>query len=191
MFLLFSYVLLAADASVARSIVVFKQDEDKIVFVDKTKAVALAGPQADTEVFSQYIAKNLALYRLNNHLTLDTHGTANYVRQELATALRKGPFQVDLLLGGADPATSTVSLYRMDYLAALSKVNYSACGYCAFFLMSLLDHAWKEGMDEEAGLALVKECMKEIQTRFLMQQKNFTVKFIYNSGENKVLTLSL
>jgi 20S proteasome subunit beta 4 len=37
------YVLVACDADVARSIVVYKQDEDKIIQLDENKIIGAAG----------------------------------------------------------------------------------------------------------------------------------------------------
>jgi hypothetical protein len=50
--------------------------------------------QADCNIFGEYIQKNLALYELNNELRLTSAAAANFVRRELATALRSGPYQV-------------------------------------------------------------------------------------------------
>ena len=46
----------------------------------------------------------------------------------MATAIRKGPFQTNLLLGGYD-TQSGASLYWLDYMGAMSKVGFGAHGY--------------------------------------------------------------
>eukprot|EP00953_Heterococcus_sp_UTEX-ZZ885_P018619 10397-Heterococcus_DN1.PRE.4 len=90
---LLRFVVLAADAQVARSILLYQSDKDKIKALDSHKLLAAAGPQADCNIFGEYIQKNLALYELNNELRLTTAAAANFVRRELATALRSGPYQ--------------------------------------------------------------------------------------------------
>ena len=37
----------------------------------------------------------MELYALNNNMRLSTHATANFMRREMATALRKGPYQTN------------------------------------------------------------------------------------------------
>ena len=55
---------MAADASAARSILVFKHDEDKIVALDSHKLLVGAGVPADTANFNEYISKNMKLYEV-------------------------------------------------------------------------------------------------------------------------------
>ncbi len=153
--------------NVQRSIVRMKSDEDKILQLDSKKLLGIAGEQGDRAQFGEYIQKNMSLYQLRNgyefealtiffiifftlpisyvwlltynrrRYPLSVSGAANFTRSELATALRKGPYNVNLLLGGVD--ASGPSLYYMDYLASLNKMNYAVHGYAAYFLFSILD----------------------------------------------------
>lgn len=56
--------------------------------------------QGDTAQFSEYLEKNMKLYSLRNGVDLRTESVAHWARKELATALRKGPYQV--YVEGAD-----------------------------------------------------------------------------------------
>ncbi len=104
-------------------------------------------------------------------------------------------------LGGVDSVTNEASLYWIDYLSAMSKVNYGAHGYCAHFVLSLFDREYPEphapagnkGSDDPAfaslrllseseGVELVRKCVKELHTRFMMNQPKFTVKIIDRKG---------
>jgi 20S proteasome alpha/beta subunit len=148
--------------------------------------MGVSGPNSDLVYFSDYVAKNIALYQLsNNGLPLSTHAQANFCRNELATALRKGPYQVNLLLAGYDSNTTNnnkASLYTMDYLAALAKVHYGVQGYASNFCLSILDRDWREGLTEAQAVLLVDKCIKELQTRFLIHLPNFIVKAIDRDG---------
>merc|ERR1711971_320961 len=99
------YVLMAADMTAARSIVVFKQDEDKIIKLDSHKLMAVAGPAGDRYQFQEYIQRNLNLYQLRWDVPMSTKAAANFTRNELAYALRRGPYQTDILIGGYDKKT--------------------------------------------------------------------------------------
>lgn len=61
---------------------------------------------------------------------------------QLAAALRKAPYQVNVLIAGHDKGEGP-SLYFMDYMASLHKMNFAAHGYAGFFLYALLDRHWK------------------------------------------------
>jgi 20S proteasome alpha/beta subunit len=148
--------------------------------------MGISGPNADLVNFSEYISKNLALYEIsNNGLKLSTHAQANFCRGHLATALRKGPYQVNLLLGGYDEGKGA-SLYWMDYFAACSKVNYGAQGHASAFCLSIMDRDWKEGLTEEEAVQIVEKCIKELQVRFLLNQSNFMIKVVDKEGVKTV-----
>jgi len=175
-------VILAADQNNARSILTYQSNLDKIIPLSSHSAMGVSGPNSDLVYFSEYIAKNIALYQLsNNGLPLSTRAQANFCRNELATALRKGPYQVNILLAGYD-AQNKASLYTMDYLAALAKVHYGVQGYASNFCLSILDRDWKQGLTEQEAVALVDKCIKELQTRFLIHLPNFIVKAVDSNG---------
>jgi 20S proteasome subunit beta 4 len=174
------YVVMAADAQVARSILVYQRNKDKIMQVDSTKLMGIAGPQADCNMFGEYIEKNLALYELNNDMPLNTHAAASFVRRELATALRKGPYQCNILFAGVDGGAA--SLFWLDYMGTLQKVSYGAHGYGAAFTLSTMDRAYRTGLGKDEAVGIIKQCIAELQTRFLISQTEFVVKVMTASG---------
>lgn len=99
----------------------------------------------------------------------------------MATALRKGPYQTNLLVGGVDD-DSQVYLYTMDYMASLAKVNFGAQGYAANFIMSIFDREWKPDMTVEEALDTVRKCIHELHTRFLISQPKFLIKIVDSQG---------
>lgn len=137
---------------------------------------------------NRYIAKNINLYELSNEGTkLSTHAQANFARGEMAAAIRKGPYQVNVLLGGYDsgkPDGGGGSLYYLDYFGALHKVKHGAQGYAQYFCSSIFDKEYTtmEDMTEERALKVIEYCIQEIQTRFLISQTNFIVKKVDKDG---------
>lgn len=116
-------------------------------------------------------------------MKLSTHAQANFCRGELAKALRKGPFQVNVILGGYDEKVENGgSLYVMDYMGSCQKVNYGAQGYASNFTLSIMDRDWTEGLTEEEAIHIVDKCIKEMQVRFLLNQSNFIVKVVDKDG---------
>jgi 20S proteasome subunit beta 4 len=175
------FALLVSDATSARSILAFKHDEDKIMELDSSKLIVGNGAACDTANFTEYIQKNLKLYELNNDNALTTHATAHFIRKELATALRKGPFQTNILLAGYDEGVGA-SLYWMDYMGALSKVNFGAHGYAGNFISSVFDRDYVAGSDLAGCMDVVKRCVHELRTRFLISQPKFIVKIVDKDG---------
>lgn len=145
------YVMTVADQAQARSIVVFKHNEDKIFELDSRITMGTAGPQGDRANFSDFIQRNIQLYKYRNDLEMTVKAAANFTRwcyscfiawispllsifrKELATALRKGPYQVNMLIGGYDKKGP--SLYYMDYMASMHKMDFAAHGYGSYFTL--------------------------------------------------------
>lgn len=113
-------------------------------------------------------------------LKLSVPEACSYIRNELATALRKAPYQVNMLVGGMDD--DGPHLVFMDYLASAAPVNYGAQGYAGYFVSSLMDRHWKAGMSLEDGVALARICAKEIRTRLVVSTPRFIVKIVDATG---------
>ena len=104
------------------------------------------------------------------------------MRTELAAALRKGPYQVNLLMGGYDLQEKRAKLYWMDYLGTLQQVNKGAQGYAGYFVNSVLDQHFKHDMNLDEGLVAVKDCIKELRHRFMINQHDFICKVVTKDG---------
>lgn len=81
------FVVLAADAQVGRSILIYKSDIDKIAPLAEDKLAACVGPQSDCVNFSEFIAKNMALYELSNDVRLSTKAAATFIRGEVLDSI--------------------------------------------------------------------------------------------------------
>ena len=166
----------------------FKQDEDKIFPLDSEKdedaslIVGCAGPQGDRTQFCEFIQKNVILTNLRTGVRMSPRAASAYTRGELATALRsRGAYQANLLLAGVDKIDGP-ELYWMDYMASFAKVNFGAHGYASNFIISVFDREYKYDMSVEEALEVVKKCLHELKTRFLIHQPNFSIKIVDKDG---------
>lgn len=180
------FTLMAADCSQARSIVVMKKDMDKSVTISDNTLMLTSGEVGDSTAFSEYIAKNLKLNQLRNGITASPWSTANYVRHQLATALRsRNAYQVNMLLGGFGDdknGNEAPQLYFIDYLASLTPAPFACQGYGGFFTYSVLDKHYKEGMSLDEAIDLLKRCISEVRERFLVQMPRFKLHVIDKDG---------
>ncbi len=79
--------------------------------------LALGGEHSDVLVFGDYIQKNLAFHQYKNGHKMSIDDTAQFIRSELAEALRKGPYSVNVLLAGFEG--DVPKLYWLDYLGSV------------------------------------------------------------------------
>jgi len=179
------FALVACDCSVPRSIVLMKSYEDKILELGASTLFALSGEVGDRKNFGEYIVRNMKWYEMRNGRKLDNDAIANFTRNELAIAIRKNPYQVNILQAGFDDKKGPC-IYYIDYLGCMQKLNTAAQGYCGYFLYSLFDRHWKKGMNVEEALNLVEMCMEQLGKRFLINMKTFVVKIVDKNGIRQI-----
>lgn len=179
------FTVIAADTSNARSVLRFKSDADKIMELDSHKIMGFGGDTGDYLNFTEYIQRNVALNGFRTGNKMSTHAAVHFIRGELARALRKGPYMTNLLIGGYDEKGGA-SMHWCDYLGNMEKMKIGAHGYGSFFCLGLLDRYWEEGLSEERALEIVSMCLKEMQTRFLINTPSFCVKIVDKDGIRKV-----
>lgn len=75
-------------------------------------AVTACGDPGDVSQFADYIQANLRLAVYRNNIETSPPAAANFIRNELAKAIRsRSPKSVNMLLGGYDTATKKPHLY--------------------------------------------------------------------------------
>jgi 20S proteasome subunit beta 4 len=180
------YAIMASDSTMAaHGILVFKQGVDKITELDSHKIMVGAGVAADNAAFAEYIQKNMKLYELNEDVKLDTPAAAAFIRNELARALRKGPYQTNLLLAGFDDKEGP-SLHWIDYMGNASKLPFGAHGFAGKLIISIFDREWKHNMNLEQGLEICRKCIHELRTRFVIAQPSWVFKVVDKDGVRRV-----
>merc|ERR1712029_682116 len=136
-----------------------KSDQDKFCQLSDRLAMAVSGDSGDAVQFSEYIAKNIQLYKMRNGYELSPHAAANFTRRNLAEALRsRNAYQVNLLMAGHDDESGP-ELYYMDYLASLVKLPFAIHGYGAFFSLSIMDRYYKDDLTKEEALDILQKCV--------------------------------
>ncbi|KAG1679151.1 hypothetical protein FOA52_000506 [Chlamydomonas sp. UWO 241] len=182
------FVMVCADTCASHSIISIKKDEDKIVPIDDHKVFCLSGEAGDRVNFSEYVIANTKLYALRNGTKLSTKSVAHFTRGELATALRKGPYHCNLLLAGWDEATGP-SLYWMDYLATLNKINTGGTGYGSYFVLSMFDQLWRPDVTEAEALDMMLKGIAEVKQRLVVAPSAYVIKVIDKDGIRTVHTV--
>ena len=120
------FTLLATDGNAARSVIVYQQNHDKIIQLNKHNCMAMSGDPGDIEQFSEFIKANMQLYTMRNNYETTPAETANFTRREIATALRsRGMYQCEMMLGGFDTMTDKPSLFYMGAYWEIVKKIFS------------------------------------------------------------------
>ncbi len=107
--------------------------------------------------------------------------TAEFTRNEYADSIRKSPYQVSSLLAGFDEFKGA-QLYWMDYYGTLQEVQYGSHGYAAYLVQSILSDSYQNDLTVEQAVAIAKDCVSQLRTRFMIAQDNFLFKIIDKDG---------
>ena len=177
------FVLLAHDNLGGRSVLVMKDDQDKMFKLTDKLGMVICGESGDTVYFGELIQKNIQLYKMRHGYELSPRSAANFTRHQLAEYLRsRTPYMVNSLIGGFDEQSKTTSLFYMDYLASLVEIPYAAHGYGAMFTLSLLDRHYREDLTQEEAEELLVKCILEVQKRLIINLPAFSYYFIDANG---------
>lgn len=118
--------------------------------------------------------------RYKNGYRLSIDDTAQFIRSELAEAIRKGPYSVNCLLAGFEG--DQPRLYWLDYLGSVIETSKAAHGYAEFLVSSVMDTLQTAEMTEEEGLKVLEKCLVSMRQRFVMSQTSFTIKVVRKDG---------
>lgn len=193
------FVILASDCNAARSIVVMKSTEQKFRQLNSLNVMAFSGEPGDTINFAEYIQANVQLQTIRGEgVGLGTGEVAHFARKQLANSLRsRKPYQVNILIGGVEPEGKEVArssaitrakprLFWIDYLGAMIEVPFAAHGYATYFCLSIMDRYYKPGMDEGEALELLRRCLHELSTRFIVNLPVFGVRIVRSGGTEEI-----
>ena len=175
------YILLAGDkAAVGNSIIKFQDSDCKMLKLSNNQMIACVGEAFDKKDFPKYIKANMEAYYFANGQRLTTDETASYIRNLLARGIRSNPHQCNCLVAGFD--VDGPKLYWLDYLGSYVKLLKAAHGYGAYFLYGLMDNFYKKDLSLAEGEMIIKNCIKELKTRFSINMVNFDVFKITKDG---------
>jgi len=93
----------------------------------------------------------------------------------------QNPYSVNILMAGYDNE-SGASLYYIDYIATLHKVDKGAFGYGSYFSLSTMDRHYRSDMSVEEAIELVDKCILEIRSRLVVAPPNFVIKIVDKDG---------
>ncbi|KAA8623140.1 Proteasome protein [Pyrenophora tritici-repentis] len=177
------FTLIASSKAAMRGATILKASDDKTRVLNTHTLMTFSGEAGDTVQFAEYIQANVQLYSMRNNMELSPAATANFVRGELAQALRsRKPYTVNLLLGGYDTIADKPTLYWIDYLASQASLPYAAHGYAQYYCLSLLDKHHHPDIDYEQGIKILRMCTEELKRRLPIDFKGVLVKVITKDG---------
>lgn len=148
--------------------------------------VFIAGEPGDVVQFSEYVGKNIQLYKMINGIELSPFACANFTRNEMAKSLRsRNSFLANLVVAGysTNPRDQQhAQLYSIDYLGAMVSANVVAHGFCQFFALAIGDRMWKEDLTVNEALTMLQTIVNELGKRMAAYPHCIFVRMIDARG---------
>ena len=85
-------------------------------------------------------------------------------------------------MAGFDQESKECEMYVLDYLASMVQAPFAAHGYGGFFTTALMDRKYRKDMTKDEAYELMKECVREIHKRLIINLPNFQVQVIDEKG---------
>lgn len=153
-------VILAADTRATNGPIVADKNCEKLHYISPRIYCAGAGTAADTEYTTNLVRSRLQLHALNSGRGEDK------VRVVTAMTMLKqylfnyqGYVEAALILGGIDPVQGP-SLYTIYPHGSVDKLPFVSMGSGSLAAISVLESAWKEGMNREQAISLASTAIK-------------------------------
>lgn len=179
------YVLLGGDTSFFRGMTVMEGGYKKVVQLDDHIAAAASGDQGDVDIFVDWLQRMICLRRLDSDC-MGVYAAASLARRDIARSARERRKNVSMLLGGYD--SSGAHLLWLDSLGTLQPIPFGAHGAASSFLLSMLDKLHRDDMSLSDAVALLRRCIKQLSTRFIVTPGGFQIMAIDKDGCREMST---
>lgn len=144
--------------------------------------MGVVGNEGDSIRFAEYIKTNMKLYEIQNGFSMTFNTMVHFTRNHLVNNLRTNPnCRVAMLLASCDPQDGP-NLHYIDMQGSAQSLNYSGHGIGNSISSSILRMLWRPNINRDQAYDIVKKCVSEIQTRLVVNLRNFEVLVVDKHG---------
>ncbi|KAJ8934642.1 hypothetical protein NQ314_013241 [Rhamnusium bicolor] len=148
-------VILGADTRATEDTTVADKNCEKIHYLAPNMYCCGAGTAADTEMTTQMISSQLELHRLYTN-RIARVATANQMLKQYLFRYQ-GYIGAALILGGVD--VEGPHLYQIYPHGSSDHLPYITMGSGSLAAMSVFESGWRQDLEEEAGIKLVRDAI--------------------------------
>ncbi|XP_017130402.1 probable proteasome subunit beta type-2 [Drosophila elegans] len=180
------FVMLASDTMKVKSVMLLDDNNSKIYRLTDYSMLAAVGHGGDSLQFSDFIHRNLELYKVANGYDLTIRGAVHFTRTNLSAYHRsKVSYEVALLVAGYDPSGGP-ELHYIDQYGSSVPINFGGHGSGIKFCTPILEELYKPQLDRRAVYNIIEKCVSEIHKRLVINLRNFDVFMISREGITKL-----
>jgi 20S proteasome alpha/beta subunit len=175
-----THLFIVSETVLAESIMKIKDNENSTVSIGNTIA-SITGKQADSFRSKSYLEQYTKMVSLKYKLKITPELVSRLFSTYLHEGLRSNPMEVQAIVGGRSDDNS-LHLFSIDKHGTLHEDNFIVTGYGLYFLFGIYDLYYKEDMIETDALNLIKNCLKVLKERLVLETDKWRMDVIGSEG---------
>ncbi len=182
-------IILAADTRATAGHLIADKAIDKVIKINDTMAMTIAGSVSGVQMLIKHIQSELRLKKIKSGREATVREAVNLLRNWIYGIIRRPSMMPDIthfLFAGTD--SHGLHLYNLTPDGSLfEEKEYTFSGSGSPYALGVLESVYKEGMSQEAGVALAEKCIDVAIQRDSASGNGINVYAINNDGVKKVL----
>ncbi len=180
-------VVLASERRVSYGYFVVSKSGKKVFKITDNVGVAYAGMVADMQMLTRESSAYANLYFLERGRRASVKSVAK-ILSNILFSMRLFPYLAQAIVGGVDEEGP--SIYTLDPLGSLIRDDYASVGTGSEIAIGVLEAEYKNGMNAEQAVELVKKATKAATARDIGSGEGMDLLIITKEGSREE-TLSL
>lgn len=153
--------------------------------------INILGDQADAFRLRSYAVENTKLIALQHRIQPNPALVASVISNRVHGSLRRQHIKCQSIIGGISSEDNfeniTFELYAVDGYGACYKDNFVVSGYGLYFLFGVYDLLFKEDMNEEQSMNLIRACLKTLNEKLALDTSKWRLDIIDCNGPRSLL----
>lgn len=169
-----NYVLVAVDPTTKDRIMKLSHNP-KHFNTDKISTTFI-GEQSDFSRVALFVNEKMHYENKVNYIPITVKTMAKLIQKRVYDSLRKKSLRLSSIV------TDGSEIYAVDEYGCLFAEKRIALGYALYFLNGIFDNQWKETISREEGLQIVKNCLKTLKEKFLLNIDELDCRIVTSEG---------
>lgn len=175
-----THIFICSQTILASSIIKIKEDYSYTTQIFDT-LTSVCGDQGDSFRMVSFLKEYSKLLSLKYRERVTPELVSRLFSTEVHSMLRERRQEVQGLVGGRNEENH-LKLFGIDQYGALQEDNFIVKGYGLYFLFGIYDMLYKEDMKEDEALDLIKECIKTLKERLVLDSGRWKIDIIGPEG---------
>lgn len=171
-----THIFICSETTLASNIIKIKEDENFTSLLGRT-LINVTGKQADAFRLQNYTSEYSKLISLKYKVPITPALVGKAISSNIYERIRSNPMECQAIVGGLNE-NNDLELFCIDQYGSLHTDNFCVSGYGLYFLFGIFDMLYKEDMNENDAIALVKNCLKVLKEKLVLETDNWRIDII-------------